>query len=242
MADQICPDTRREVFSRERAMRVSDHIDERERALRKELSRRTLSMPSRNARDEDLDTDPEHIKEIGSEISYLIREERLEEAGERLDSAIEQYPNEPGLLNLQFALNMMLRPSGSYDKAKESTRRAMELGIERGSTYFARVALNNMGLAAQKEGHEEFSLAMYLAAHFIDQAAVLPIADIAGWYSRKGELEKSQKWIEKLLKISPDWNQNEEIKTFLLKDEMLRNLRTYAPFREKVLKRIDDGK
>ena len=77
---------------------------------------------------------------------------------------------------------------------------------------------------------------MYLAAHFIDNMAIPPIANIAGWYSRKGELEKSQKWIEKIIELYPDWHENEEITTFLLKDEMLRNLRSYEPFKEKVLK------
>ncbi|UCC81157.1 MAG: hypothetical protein JSW64_07315 [Candidatus Zixiibacteriota bacterium] len=217
---------------------MSDSIDERELALRKELSKRTLSMPSRDARDEGLDTDPEHIKKIGSEISHLIHEEKLEEARERLEREIESYPEEPGLLNLQFALNMMLRPFGSYDKAIESTGRALELAVRRNSSYFVRVAINNMALVAQKEGHEEFSKAMYLAAHFIDNMAIPPMANIAGWYSRKGELEKSQKWIEKIIELYPNWHENEEIKTFLLKDEMLRNLRSYAPFKEKVLKKI----
>jgi len=221
---------------------VPDPIDKKERALRKELSKRTLSMPSRSPRDEQIDTDPEDIKRVGSEISRLIHEERLEEAKERLEKEIEKHPDEPGLLNLQFALNMMLKPFGNYDKAKESTGKAMELAIERDSSYFVRVAINNMALVAQKEGHEEFSKAMYLAAHFIDNMAIPPIANIAGWYSRKGELEKSQKWIEKIIELYPDWHENEEITTFLLKDEMLRNLRSHEPFKEKVLKAINGKK
>ena len=63
---------------------MSDSPDERELALRRELSKRTISMPSRSSRDEQMDTDPEHIKRIGAEISGLIHDERLEEAGERL--------------------------------------------------------------------------------------------------------------------------------------------------------------
>lgn len=217
---------------------MSDPPDERELALRRELSKRTISMPSRTPRDEQMDTDPEHIKSIGSEISHLIKEERLEEAGERLEKAIREHPDEPGLLNLQFALNMMLKPFGSYEKAKDSTGRAIELAVGRGNSYFVRVALNNMALVAQKEGHEQFSKAMYLAAHFIDSSAIPPIANIAGWYSRKGDLENSQRWIEKLLELYPDWPENEEIKTFLEKDEMLRNLRRHEPFKEKVLSKI----
>ncbi len=215
---------------------MPDPIDEKERALRKELSKRTLSMPPLSTRDEQKDADPEDISRIGRDISRLIHEERLEDAKERLEMEIKKYPDEPGLLNLQFALNMMLKPSGSYDKAKDSTGKAMELAIERKSSYFVRVAINNMALVAQKEGHEEFSKTMYLAAHFIDNMAIPPIANIAGWYSRKGELEKSQKWIEKIIELYPDWHENEEITTFLLKDEMLRNLRSYEPFKEKVLK------
>ncbi|UCE65223.1 MAG: hypothetical protein JSU85_10120 [Candidatus Zixiibacteriota bacterium] len=217
---------------------MPDPIDEKERALRKELSERTLSMPSLSPRDEKINADPEDISRVGSEISRLIHEERLEEARERLEKEIEQHPDEPGLLNLQFALNMMLKPFGDYNKAKESTGKAMELAIERKSSYFVRVAINNMALVAQKEGHEEFSKTMYLAAHFIDNTAIPPIANIAGWYSRKGELEKSQKWIEKIIELYPDWCENEEITTFLLKDEMLRNLRSYQPFKKKVLKVI----
>ena len=218
---------------------MSEHVDDRELALRRELSRRTLSMPPRTARDDQRDTDPEVIKRIGAEISLLIQEERLEGARERLDQELARYPD---LLNLEFALNMILKPFGGYDKARESTGRAMELAVERGSAYFARVAINNMGLVAQKEGHEEFSLAMYLAAHFIDDMAIPPIANIAGWYSRKGELVKAQEWIDKLLGLYPDWCEHEEITTFLQKDEMLRNLRSYEPFIKRVLDEIKKHK
>ena len=139
---------------------MADPIDEKERALRKELSKRTLSMPSRSPRDEKADTDSEDVKKVGGEISRLIQEERLEEAKERLEKEIKKYPDEPGLLNLHFALNMMLKPFGNYDSAKESTAKAMELAVERNSSYFIRVAINNMALVAQKEGHEEFSKVM----------------------------------------------------------------------------------
>lgn len=227
---------------KKRSLQMSDHIDDKELAFRRELSRRTLSMPSRTPRDDQRDTDPEIIKKIGSEISRLIQEERLEDARERLDEELSRYPDEPGLLNLEFALNMILRPFGGYDKARESTGKAMELAVDRGSAYFARVAINNMGLVAQKEGHEEFSLAMYLAAHFIDGMAIPPVANIAGWYSRKGELEKAQKWIEKLIDLYPDWCENEEIVGFLEKDEMLRNLRLYDPFQKRILSKIKEGK
>jgi tetratricopeptide (TPR) repeat protein len=219
---------------------MSEHIDERELAFRRELSKRTLSMPSRTARDEERDTDPETIKKIGTLISRLIKEERLEEAREKLDAVLSEYPDEPGLLNLEFALNMILKPFGSYDQARKSTGKAMELAVARGSAYFARVAINNMGLVAQKEGHEEFSLAMYLAAHFIDNMAIPPIANIAGWYSRKGKLDKAQMWIDKLLELYPDWRANREIVTFLEKDEMLGNLRLYEPFKKKVLDKIKE--
>ena len=217
---------------------MSEHIDEKELAFRRELSRRTLSMPSRTDRDDQRDTDPAVIKRIGGEISRLIQEEQLEEARERLDREVADHPDEPGLLNLEFALNMILKPFGGYEKARESTGRAMELAVERGSAYFVRVAINNMGLVAQKEGHEEFSLAMYLAAHFIDGMAIPPIANIAGWYSRKGELAKAQQWIDKLLEFYPDWCSHDEITTFLEKDEMLGNLRSYEPFIRSVLDEI----
>jgi tetratricopeptide (TPR) repeat protein len=238
MAGKLCPEREKGDILKDRFPTMSDFIDERELALRKELSKRTLSMPSRDARDEQLDTDPEDIKKIGSEISHLIHEERLEEAKEQLEEALENHPEEPGLLNLQFALNMMLKPFGSYDEAKKSTGKAMELAVKRGSAYFTRVALNNMALAAQKEGHEEFSKAMYLAAHFIDNMAIPPMANMAGWYSRRGELEESMSWIEKLIELYPDWHKNDEITTFLLKDEMLKNLRSYGPFNKKVLNEI----
>lgn len=220
---------------------MSDPIDEKERAFRRELSKRTLSMPSLDERPDKSGDDPEHIRKIGIEISALIQEEKLERAQERLAIETGKYPDEPGLLNLQFALDMMLKPFGNYEKAKESTGKAMELAIEKDSSYFARVAINNMALAAQKEGHEEFSRAMYLAAHFIDKTAIPPIANIAGWYSRRGELEKAQKWIDKLLRLHPDWPENDEITTFLVKDEMLINLRTFKPFIKKVLSQIKEG-
>jgi len=215
-----------------------DPINEKERALRRELSKRTISMPSLDNRDDKSRNDPEHIRKIGIEISALIQDEKLEKAQERLAIETEKYPDEPGLLNLQFALDMMLKPFGNYEKAKESTGKAMELAIEKNSPYFARVAINNMALDAQKEGHAEFSKAMYLAAHFIDKAAIPPIANIAGWYSRQGELENAQKWIDKLLSLNPKWPENDEITTFLTKDEMLGNLRTFEPFINKVLSQI----
>jgi tetratricopeptide (TPR) repeat protein len=242
MADQICPETEKSNIHTRRARFMSDPLDDRELALRRELSKRTISMPSRTPRDEQMDTDPEHIKSLGCEICNLIKEERLEEARERLDKAIQDYPDEPGLLNLEFALSMMLKPFGSYDKAKETTGKAIELAVGRDNSYFVRVALNNMALVAQKEGHEEFSKAMYLAAHYIDNKAIPPMANIAGWYSRKGELENSQSWIDKLLDLYPDWHENEEITTFLEKDEMLRNLRTHEPFKKKVLSKIERKK
>jgi tetratricopeptide (TPR) repeat protein len=238
MAEPICPETEESNILIRRSRFMSDPLDERELALRRELSKRTISMPSRTPRDEQMDTDPEHIKKLGSEISHLIQDERLEEAKEKLEKAIRDYPDEPGLLNLQFALNMMLKPFGSYDEAKKSTGKAIELAVERDSPYFVRVAINNMALVAQKEGHEEFSKAMYLAAHYIDNKAIPPIANIAGWYSRKGEMENSQRWIEKLLELYPDWYENGQITTFLEKDEMLKNLRDYEPFKKKVLSKI----
>ena len=216
-----------------------DPPSERERALRIELSRRTISVPSRTERDEGIDRDSDRVREIGGAINALIREERLEEAASRLDDALKQYPNEPGLLNLRVVLDVIDKPFGSYQQARESCIAALETAVNRDNTFYTSHILNNMALIAHKEGHDEFSKAMYLAAHFIDRSAFPPLINLAAWNSRKGNLPEAMEWVERILARFPDWQNNDEITTFFIKDESLFNLREYNEFRQRVLAKLD---
>jgi len=222
-------------------MKNPDPLSERERALRIELSKRTISVPSRSERDEQIDRDSEHIREIGGAINTLIREERLEEAGRRLDEAISRHPDEPGLLNLRVVLDVIDKSFGNYQKARESCIAALESATDRDNVYYTSHILNNMALIAQKEGHDEYSKAMYLAAHFIDREAFPPLINLAAWNSRKGNLQEAMAWIERIHATFPDWRDNEEITSFFIKDESLSNLRNYGPFKETVLSVIHEA-
>lgn|GEM_PF-1624899 len=231
--DTICP----RIVS-EGKMRNPDPPGERERALRIELSKRTISIPSRTERDERIDRDSPEIREIGGAINTLIREERLEEARARLDEALVQYPDEPGLLNLRVVLDIMDKPFGDYRQARKNCETALETAVNKDNVFYTCHILNNMALIAHKEGHEEFSKAMYLAAHFIDRTAFPPLINLAAWNSRKSQLEEAMEWIDRILETFPDWRENEEIVTFFRKDESLANLRSYGPFKMKVLSKI----
>lgn len=219
-------------------MKTPDPPGERERALRRELSKRTISIPSRTERDERIDRDSLEIRKIGSAINDLIREEKLEEAGVELEKALARYPGEPGLMNLRVVLDIIDKPFGNYSRARQNCESALECAVEKDNDFYASHILNNMALIALKEGHEEFSKAMYLAAHFIDRKAFPPLINLAAWNSRKGKLEEAMKWIDRILETFPDWLQNEEIVTFFIKDESLANLRKYDPFRERVLAKM----
>jgi len=220
-------------------MKNPDPLSERERALRIELSKRTISIPSRTERDEDIARDSEQIRRIGGEINDLIREERLEEAQSRLSEALGQFPDEPGLMNLQVVLDIINKPYGNYARARGSCSVALETAVEKENIFYTSHILNNMALIAHKEGHEEYSKAMYLASHFIDQTAFPPMFNLAAWNSRKGNLPEAMHWIDKVISTFPDWQDNEEIVTFFRKDESLANLRAYKPFLEQVLSKLE---
>jgi tetratricopeptide (TPR) repeat protein len=221
-------------------MKNPDPLSERERALRIELGKRTISIPSRTEREEKIDRDSPQVREIGARINDLIRQERLEEARDRLREALAENPDQPGLLNLQVVLDIMVRPFGNYEQARKNCALALETAVEQNNLYYTCHILNNMALIAHKEGHNEYSKAMYLAAHHIDPQAFPPMLNLAAWNARRGNLVQAQKWIERILDAFPDWTGNSEIVTFFLKDESLTNLRRYRPFMENVLSKISD--
>ena len=213
--------------------------EEKLRALRKELSQRTINMLSREEEAQKASRDPEYVRRIGKEISQLIREEFLEEARERLERELQTNPDELGFLNLLMIINVMDRKFGDFSEAKKLGSRIMELAVEKDNVYYTMAALNNMSIVAHNEGHDEISKVMYLAAHFIDCRDVGPMRNLAGWHARRNRLEEAQNWIEKLIETYPDWHAREEITTFLIKDESLHNLRSYEPFRRKVLEKLE---
>jgi len=212
--------------------------DEKLRALRKELSQRTINMLSREESSQSISRDPDHVRRIGKEISRLIRDEFLEEARERLEVELQAHPDELGFLNLLMIIHVMDRKFGDFSEAKKLGSRIMELAVEQGNIYYTMAALNNMSIVAHNEGHDEMSKVMYLAAHFIDRRDVGPMRNLAGWHARRNRLEEAQKWIDKLIETYPDWLKHEEIVTFLKKDESLHNLRNHEPFRQRVLEKL----
>lgn len=213
--------------------------DEKLRALRKELSQRTINMLSRGENSQNASRDPDHVRQIGREISQLIRDEYLEEARARLEQELQTSPDELGFLNLLMIINVMDRKFGDFSEAKKLGSRIMELAVEQDNMYYTMAAINNMSIVAHNEGHDEISKVMYLAAHFIDRRDVGPMRNLAGWHARRNRLEEAQKWIDKLIETYPDWHAREEITTFLKKDESLYNLRTYEPFRQKILAKLE---
>ncbi|MCD6160826.1 MAG: hypothetical protein J7K40_00240 [candidate division Zixibacteria bacterium] len=223
-------------------MSSSEKISERERKLRVELQKRTVGMYSDGV-DERIDAnDSPEVVAIGKEVSRLIDEEHLEEAREQLKKELAKKPNELGLLNLQIILDCLEKPFGSYDQAKKTVGRLMKIAVENDNSYYTSVALNNIGFIANKEGLDEFSRVMYLAAHFIDKEALSTIYNLAGWYARKNMLEEAQKWVDLILEISPDWQNDEKIVTFFRKRESLENLRSYGPFKTKILAKLKGNK
>jgi tetratricopeptide (TPR) repeat protein len=217
------------------------NLDEKTRALRKELSQRTVNM-SRSGEEEHLQAggSPEIIS-IGKEISQLIDDERLEEARDRLNTELKVHTDELLFLNLQMILDSLDKPYGSYDKAKEIGAKLIEMAVEKDSPYYLMVGINNLGFIAHNEGHDELSKAMYLTAHFIDRKALFALCNLAGWHARRNLLDEAQKWVDRIIETYPDWLDNEEIVLFFKKDESLYNLKNQDDFREKVLSKISEA-
>lgn len=223
-------------------MSGSEKINEKGRKFRVELQKRTVGMYSADADERKDANDSPEVIAIGKEISRLIDEEKLEEARDRLEVEIENRPNEIGLLNLLMILNGLDKPNNSYDEAKKIGGLLMETAVKNNNPYYTRVALNNMALIANKEGFDEFSKLMYLAAHSIDKKALSTIYNLAGWYARKNMLKEAQEWVDLILELYPDWQNNEKIVTFFKKRESLQNLRSYGPFKTKVLGKLKRNK
>lgn len=212
--------------------------DERERLLRVELAKRTVNVHVTKQDNPEDDKNIDDIHRAGKEISRLIQEERLEQARERLAGELKKYPDELSFLNLQMALDILDRPDGGYSEAKKAGNDLIEHAIEQKSSYYIMAAITNLGLIAHNEGHDHFSKAMYLTAHHLDNNAVTPMRNLAGWYSRRGNLESAQKWIDKIIDVRPDWIEDDGIVTFLKMDESLHNLRDYEPFKQAVTAKI----
>jgi hypothetical protein len=142
------------------------------------------------------------------------------------------------LLNFRLIVDSLLKQFGDYSVAKQAGLKLIEKAVSQKNSYYTMVAMNNLGLIAHKEGHEEFSLAMYLSAHFIDNSALFTLCNLAGWYSRKNELDRAMHWIERIIETNENWNKDDEIVSFLKKDESLFNIRKYSRFQEEVLSKI----
>lgn len=216
-------------------------LSEKERALRVELAKRTVNIHRSDDSERVMSDDSAYAKEVGREISRLIHEERLEHARQRLREELSEHPHELMFISLQMIVEFLDRKFGDYSEAKKYGTRLMEEAVEKNNSYYAMVALTNMGLVAHSEGLAEHSKTMYLAAHFINCRDVTPMRNLAGWYARRNRLEEAQRWIDKLLDTYPDWHEREEITTFLLKDESLRNLRAYAPYQDRVMSKLKEN-
>ncbi|PJA27955.1 MAG: hypothetical protein CO189_05755 [candidate division Zixibacteria bacterium CG_4_9_14_3_um_filter_46_8] len=218
---------------------MSGAPDKRELALRRELGERTIKLnPLEKLHPQGGKTDT-GLKKATDDVNALIREERLEEAKKCLRRHLQKYPSEPGLLIHAMVLEVLDRPNGSYDEAKEMGCKTMEAAIEKDSKSHIVAALSNMGIIALNEGQCQYSKMLYLAAHAIDKEALTPMQNLAGWHSRKSELEQAQVWVERILEAYPDWLKKEDIISFFKKDESLHNLRIYEPFKALVLDKVN---
>ncbi len=220
-------------------MNNPEKLDEKMRALRKELSRRTVNLHLSDAQERAMADDAADIIDIGKKISKSIDDERLEEAREQLRIALAEYPEELMFLNLQMILDGLDKPFGNYNSAKKAGSNLIEVAVEKYNTYYTMAAIVNLGLIAHNEGHDDFSKAMYLAAHFIDRKAITPMRNLAGWYSRRGFVDKAQMWVQRIIEAYPDWLDREELITIFLKDESLANLRKHELFKQEVLNKIE---
>jgi len=222
-----------------RLMNNPEKLDEKMRAMRKELSRRTVNLHLSDVRERSMADDNADIIDIGKKISKSIDDEKLEVAREQLKLAIAQYPDELMFLNLQMILDGLDKPFGNYNSAKKAGSNLIEVAVEKYNTYYTMAAIVNLGLIAHNEGHDDFSKAMYLAAHFIDRNAITPMRNLAGWYSRRGFVEKAMMWIRRIIEAYPDWLDRDDLVTVFLKDESLGNLRKHEPFKKEILSQIE---
>lgn len=220
-------------------MSLSTNPDDRERALRIELGERTVDADARPEDTYQNAGDSPYVRKVGDEISKLMREGYLEEARTRLVEELAKAPDELRFLNLQTLLEIYDRTFNDFEAARKYACLTLEKAIEKDNGHYIRTSLIHTGIIAQYEGHSQYSLAMYLAAHFINKKAIVPMQNLAGWYARREKLENAQDWINQIINAFPDWLDNAEIKNFFIKDESLRNLRTYKPFVDNVLLKIE---
>lgn len=220
-------------------MNSSNKINNRQKALRKELAERTVKAnltPDEKRRQAG---DSEHVKEIGRKISRLLDDEHVEEARELLEKSIRENPSELGFLNLKTIVEILDHPLGNFDQAKKSGLKTAELAVGKQNAYYLMAVLCNMGLVALYEGHDEFSKIMYLTAHFIDSKALTPMQNLLSWCSRKGRLEEAMDWAEQIFRVYPEWPSDPGLSGYFKKDESLNNLRKYEPFRDKVMSKLE---
>jgi tetratricopeptide (TPR) repeat protein len=219
-------------------MAKPDDISERELNLRKELADRTIDMHS-TARNERVaaERSPE-ILEIGREISCLINDEKLEQARDRLTTELAKHPDELMFLNFKMILDGLDKPLGDYSQAKTAGLELIEKAVDQENIYYMMAAINNFGLIAHNEGHDEFSLAMYLIAYHFDNKALSVLCNLAGWYSRRNKMDQAMNWIVRIIDNNPNWKTDKEIVTFFSKNESLNNLRQYDRFKQEILSEI----
>lgn len=222
------------------AMISDDHLDEKERALRIELGKRTVRAEARDNRDYEVAEDSEYARQTGDQISSLMRQERLAEARTQLAKELSLTPDELRFLNLQTLLDIYDRPDGDFRSAKTYAGLTMEIAVRKHNPHYVQAALAHMGIIAQLEGHSHYSLMMHLAAHFIDRNHIVPMQNLAGWFATHGQLAEAQAWVEQLIHIYPDWHQREDMVDFFKKDESIHNLRSYEPFINNILEKIKE--
>jgi hypothetical protein len=219
-----------------------EHLDERERALRIELGKRTVCAEARADREYKVALDTEYARQMGDSISKLMREERLGEARRVLAQELAKAPHELRFLNLQTLVELYDHPSGDFSEAQKYARLTMEIAVEKGNPHYQQTALCHMGIAAQLEGKTQYSLMMYLAAYSIDKTYIVPIQNLAGWYSTQGRLEEAMIWVDQLLLTCRDWLSRDDIIDFLVKDEAIHNLRKHKRFVEEITNKINHQK
>lgn len=215
-----------------------ENLDEKERALRIELGKRTVCAEARAGREYEVALDTEYARQMGDQISQLMREERLGAARKLLAQELDKAPHELRFLNLQTLIELYDRPTGDFSEAKRYARLTMETAVEKANTHYQQTALAHMGIVAQLEGKTHYSLMMYLAAYSIDKTYIVPIQNLAGWYSTQGRLEVAMLWVDRLVETCPDWLTREDIVDFFAKDEAIHNLRQHERFIKEISNKI----
>jgi tetratricopeptide (TPR) repeat protein len=209
-----------------------------------ELGKRTTILELRDSRSQAKAGDADYVQKKGDEIANLIHEGSSEKARELIEMELNKNPDELRFMNLMMILEMFAGPIGDYSKARSFGTRVMDAAVGKNRPHYVQAALTNLGIIAQREGLDDYSKVLYLAAHFIDKDDINSLQNLASWEARRNNLDRAQKYIDSIIdvvnKTCTNWvEERQDIVDWLLKDSSLSALRSdYQPFQQKVINKI----